>query len=146
LKYEQAFDSMELALRSAHDSPHKPERKHRATKPRLLTRGSIDGRTNASKVFERLAADIYADLGGRDALSAIELALVEAFCGAACMLDNLNTRLLLGEQIDLGQHAQAVSAMVRVASRLGLQRRARDVSSGLDGAIRQTWDNDRAGA
>jgi len=30
----------------------------------------------------------------------------------------------LGQPIDLSQHAQAVSAMVRVASRLGLQRRA----------------------
>jgi len=33
----------------------------------------------------------------------------------------------LGQPIDLSQHAQAVSAMVRVASRLGLQKRARDV-------------------
>jgi hypothetical protein len=37
--------------------------------------------------------------------------------------------LALGESIDLGQHAQAVTAMVRVASRLGLQRRARQVDT-----------------
>jgi len=36
----------------------------------------------------------------------------------------LNSQLTLGQPIDLSQHAQAVSTMVRVASRLGLQRRA----------------------
>jgi hypothetical protein len=53
--------------------------------------------------------------------------LVEGFAGAAVTLQHLNTQLALGQPIDLFQHAQAVSAMVRVASRLGLQPRARDV-------------------
>ena len=74
-----------------------------------------------------MCVDIEADLGGRDRLSTIERALVEAFAGAAITLQNLNTRLALGQEIDLSQHAQACSAMVRVASRLGLQRRAKDV-------------------
>jgi hypothetical protein len=103
-------------------------RKHRATRPQLLTRDLIDGRSNAAKVFDRLVSSIETDLGGHDQLTAIEVALVEAFAGSAVTLENLNTRLLLGEEIDLGQHAQAVSAMVRVASRLGLRRRARDIS------------------
>jgi hypothetical protein len=38
-------------------------------------------------------------------------------------LQHLNTQLALGQPIDLSQHAQAVSAMVRVGSRFGLQRR-----------------------
>jgi hypothetical protein len=67
-------------------------------------------------------------LGGQNSLTAIELALVEAFTGAAVTLDNLNTRLLLGETIDLTAHSQTVSAMVRVAARLGVSRRMRDVT------------------
>ncbi|MBV8108205.1 MAG: hypothetical protein JOZ35_11600 [Hyphomicrobiales bacterium] len=55
------------------------------------------------------------------------LASLRGFAGAAVILQHLNTQLVLGQPIDLSQHAQAVSAMVRVASRLGLQRRARDV-------------------
>ena len=54
-------------------------------------------------------------------------------------LHHLNTRLALGEEIDLGQHAQAVSAMVRIASRLGLQRRAKDVGPTLADVIREDW-------
>jgi hypothetical protein len=125
---KEAENQMELALRSTHDSPRKPPvRKHRSTRLQLLTRDLVDGRSNAAKVFDRLVSSIETDLGGRDQLTAIEVALVEAFAGAAVTLENLNTRLLLGEEIDLSQHALAVSAMVRVASRLGLQRRARDV-------------------
>jgi hypothetical protein len=87
----------------------------------------LDGRTNAAKLFDRLITDIEADLGGSDQLSTIERQLVEAFAGAAVTLQHLNTQLALGEKIDLSQHAQAVSAMVRVASRLGLQRRMKDI-------------------
>jgi hypothetical protein len=133
---------MELALSHPAEASEKPlgclpdvqsarRRSKRATRPQLLTRDQLDGRTNAAKVFDRLVGDIEADLGGRDQLSTIERALVEAFAGAAVTLHNLNTRLALGEQINLSEHATAVSAMVRVASRLGLQRRPRDVSPTL---------------
>jgi len=95
-------------------------RSKRATRPQLLTRDALDGRTNAAKVFDRLVSGIEADLGHD--LTTIQHALVEAFAGAAVTLFNLNTRLALGEQIDVSQHAQCVGAMVRVASRLGLSR------------------------
>jgi hypothetical protein len=112
----------------AQGKPAKRRNKGRI-KPQLLTRAELDGRTNAAKFFDRLVAAIQTDLGGRDCLSAIELALVEAFAGACVTLDNLNTRLLLGEAIDLSQHSLTVSAMVRVAARLGVSRRMRDVTS-----------------
>jgi hypothetical protein len=102
-------------------------KRHARTRPQLLTRDQLDGRTGAAKFFDRMCVDIEADLGGHDQLSTIERALVEAFAGAAITLQNLNTRLALGQEIDLSQHAQAVSAMVRVASRLGLQRRTKDI-------------------
>jgi hypothetical protein len=104
----------------------KPRNKKRI-RPQLLTRAELDGRTNAAKLFDRLVVDIENDLGGRAALSTIELALIEGFVGAAVTLHHLNTKLALGQDIDFGQHAQAVSAMVRVAARLGISRRAKDV-------------------
>jgi hypothetical protein len=91
-------------------------------------RDQLDGRTNAAKTFDRIRAGICADLGGDDALTTVESALIDAFCGATIQMHDLNTRLLLGEQIDLSDHAAAISAMVRVASRLGVARRARDVT------------------
>jgi hypothetical protein len=106
----------------------KRRRKRGRPKPQLLTRDQLDGRTNAAKLFDRLVTDIEADLGGHEQLSTIERALIEAFAGASVTLSHLNTQLALGQQIDLSQHAAAVGAMVRVASRLGLRRRAHDVT------------------
>ena len=103
-------------------------RRRRYVHPRLLTREILDKRTAVSKAFDRLVTDIHSDLGGRDRLSAIELALIEAFAGASITLDQLNAKLLLGKSINLAEHAQASNAMVRIGSRLGLQRRARDVT------------------
>ena len=87
----------------------------------------LDGRTSAAKAFHRLVADIESDLGGSDRLSAIERTLVEGFAGTAVTLQHLNTQLALGQPIDLSQHAQAVSAMVRVA----MADQAQDPSSVL---------------
>jgi hypothetical protein len=119
-------DSARLRPACSPESLAKRRRQHKATQPQLLTRAQLDGRTSAAKALDKLVADIEADLGGRDPLSTIELALIEAFAGATVTLQHLNTRLALGQEIDLSQHAQAVSSMVRVASRLGLQRRARE--------------------
>jgi hypothetical protein len=53
---------------------------------------------------------------GRDRLSTVQAALVEAFAGAAVHVNNLNVRLLIGESIDLTEHSAAIGAMVRVAT------------------------------
>lgn len=116
-----------------------PGRKKVSTLPPVVTRDVLDGRRVAAKAFDSLARQIHTDLGGTDQLSAIELALVEAFVGASMTLDALNAKLLLGEKVDLAQHAQMSSTMVKIASRLGLQRRARNITS-LDDLLRQDID------
>jgi hypothetical protein len=52
-------------------------------------------------MFNHLAAAIENDLGGRSELSAVELQLVEAFCGASIAMNAINARLLRDEQVDL---------------------------------------------
>lgn len=107
------------------------KRRRRATRSQLLSRRMLDRRTNAARTFDRLVGDIESDLGGHDQLTAIERSLVEAYAGAALMLDNLNASLLRGEAIDIGKHAQAVSAMARIAVQLGVRRRQRDAPPSL---------------
>jgi hypothetical protein len=143
---------MEIAARCLPDTPVEAgasptkRRSKKATRPQLLTRSSLDGRTNAARYFDKLAADIEADLGGRDQLSAIERALVEAFAGSYVSLCHLNAQLALGQPIDLSQHSQCVGAMVRVASRLGLQRRAKDVGPTLSEYLRSQYPDDAEAA
>ena len=80
------------------------------------------------RAFNRLIGEISADLGGRDEISSIEKALVAAFAGATIMLDNLNARIALGETVDPVALGATISSLVRVATRLGIQRRSRDVN------------------
>jgi hypothetical protein len=97
-------------------------------KTRLLTRNNLDGRTKARKQFDAIAKGIAADLGGEDRLSTVQRHLIEAFAGAAVHVHDLNARLLLGEEVDTLVHSQVISTMVRIASRIGTQRVARDVT------------------
>jgi hypothetical protein len=100
----------------------------RRPRPQLLTRAELDGRTNAAKAFDRLVASIAADLGGLEACSALEINLIEAYAGVSVQVEALNVRQLLGEAIDLGLFCQCASTLTRIASRLGLRRRPRDVT------------------
>jgi hypothetical protein len=97
-------------------------------KARLLTRNALDGRTKARKQFDAIAKGIALDLGGEAHLSTVQRHLVEAFAGAAVHVHDLNARLLLGEEVDTLAHSQAISVMVRIASRIGTQRVARDIT------------------
>ena len=110
-------------------SKRSSNRRHAPGKVQMLTRENLDRRTKAHRAFNQLANGITQDLGGRDRLSTIELALVDAFAGAALHLQNLNARLLLGETIDLTEHATAISSLVRISSRIGTARRPKEVES-----------------
>ena len=99
-----------------------------ALKARILTRASIDGRTRARKRFDAIATGIAEDLGGEGQLSTVQRHMVEAFAGAAIHVHDLNARLLLGEEVDIMDHSQAISTMVRIASRIGIHRVAREVN------------------
>jgi hypothetical protein len=103
----------------------------RGKKARLLTREHLDGRTTAAKQFDAIANGIAEDLGGDDRLSTVQKHLVEAFAGAAVHVNALNARLLLGQQVDIVEHSQAISTMVRIASRIGLNRVAKSITPSL---------------
>src|ERR1700691_813522 len=93
------------------------KRRHVATRPQLLMRSQLDGRTNAAREFDRVIADIESDLGGHESLSRIKKSLIEAYSGTHVLLNNLNARVALGEVVDISQFSQCVTAMVRVGSR-----------------------------
>ena len=112
-------------------APKRPKRSHKAVRPQLPTRAQLDQRTTAARAFNQLAVDIENDLGGADQLSTIERSLIEAFTGATVTMNALNTKLVQGEAIDLGLHALVAGAMCRLASRLGISRRAKDVTPSL---------------
>jgi hypothetical protein len=106
-----------------------PPRKSRSIKARILTRESLDGRTHAKRRFDTIASGLAEDLGGIEQLSTVQVCLVEAFAGISVLVHNLNARLLDGEKIDIFMFATAVSTLVRTATRVGIHRVPRDVST-----------------
>jgi hypothetical protein len=129
--------NQQQASASAEDAPvlnfkkkkaYKYRASHKANKPQLITRDRLDGRRNAVATFDKHAREIQRDLGGADQLSAIQLSLVEAFVGESLVMQTMNAKIMLGEEVDLGLHALVAGAMCRLATRLGVKRQARDVT------------------
>jgi hypothetical protein len=108
-----------------------PPRKSRSVKVKVQTLSceNLDGRTHARRYFLSVARGISSDLGGEDRLSTVQKSLVEAFAGIAVHVHNINAHVLRGDKVDICAHSLAISTMVRVASRIGLHRVARDIKS-----------------
>ncbi len=85
----------------------------------------IDRTSGPARFFDRMVREIEGDLGGRRQLSRIQGELIRAFCGAATALQYLNVQVALGEtgEIDLAGYSTLASTMLRIGSKLGLQRR-----------------------
>jgi hypothetical protein len=114
-------------------------RPHRRAKPQLLTARDLDRRSNSYKMFVQLTAEIENDLGGRDALSTIERTLIEAYASAAVVLQHFSTQLALGQKVALTEFTGVASSMVRIAAKLGLRRRQREVEETLDEYLRSKF-------
>jgi hypothetical protein len=111
-----------------------PKRTRRG--PRSLP---LERATGAARFFDKMVREIETDLGGRRQLSRIQGELIRAFAGAATTLQYLNVQVALGEtgEIDLNGYATIASTMLRIGSRLGLQRTPRDVTQSVDDIQRE---------
>jgi hypothetical protein len=85
--------------------------------------------TDAARFYQKMVRDIEVDLGGRRYLTRIEDELISAFAGSATILRYLNVQVALGEtaELDLSGYATIASTMLRIGSKLGLSRRAKQV-------------------
>ena len=65
--------------------------------------------------YRDICAAIATDQGGAERLSETRLQLIRRFAAAACLAEAMEARLANGEQIDLAEHAQLASTLVRIA-------------------------------
>jgi hypothetical protein len=110
---------------------------HRSSKQRSrLTNGTallpdIDGRSAIARRFKDITSGILTDQGGADQCSESRLQLVRRFAAAAVLAEQLESRLANGEQIDVQEHALLCSTLARLASRIGINRVAKNVTPTL---------------
>ena len=112
-------DNPVLALR-------KPTARSRVTNGRDLL-PNVDGRSAIARRFRDIVAQLAADQGGVDRLSEARLQLVRRFAAAAVLAEAMEAKLARGEAIDLQDHALLSSTLVRLAQRIGIDRRAKTV-------------------
>jgi hypothetical protein len=85
--------------------------------------------------FHDLVQGHISDLGGRRITSEAKFALCKRAAGLECELEQMEGRLSLGEEINLDSYGRAASHLRRILETLGLERKARDVTLGDDGAL-----------
>jgi hypothetical protein len=108
----------------------KDAQKSRLTNTPVLL-ADADGRTTVARRYRDIATAIATDQGGADRLSETRLQLIRRFSAAACLAEQLESRLARGEEIDIQEHSLLVSTMVRVAQRIGIDRRAKNITPSL---------------
>ena len=109
------------------DAPERPP----SPKQRLKTLKDLDRRTRASKAAYALRNEIIADLGGNNALSAMQRVLVDHIATLAAVLGDLAAKFLANEDVDMVRYATLANSQRRLLADLGLERRALDVTPDL---------------
>jgi hypothetical protein len=118
----------------------------RKTNARQLLRGA-DLRSAPGRRYVALITQIAADQGGADRLSAARSQLIRRFSGMAVLAEQIEQKIAKGETINVAEYALLTSTLVRVAQRIGIDRRnLRDVTPSVEAYIEHinAHDDDEA--
>ena len=91
----------------------------------------VDQRLAIARRYRDLVAQIAIDQGGADRCSETRMQLIRRFASGAVLAEELEARLARGEPVDIAEHALLSSTLVRLAHRIGLERRAKNVTPAL---------------
>lgn len=114
---------------TADTRPKAPPRE--PSKARLRTLNDLDKRTRAHRDTSELRESIAADLGGWDALSAMQAEVITAAALMGAMIRDRAASYLEGQSVDLASFITLANAQRRHLEALGLERRARNVTPDL---------------
>jgi hypothetical protein len=120
-----------------------------ALKARVMVRGlqAIDGRTAAAQHLVAFRRELLDDLGGEQAVSAAQLALVEVAARTRLYLDHVDATLMGRESLIVRrnrllplveQRGRLAGSLIEVLSKLGLERRQRPAPS-LEEYVRRRY-------
>ena len=104
-----------------------------------------DGRLSIARRFRDIAAAILVDQGGAELCSELRRQLIRRFSAACVLAEELEGRLARGEEIDVERHALLCSTMTRLAQRIGIDRRTRNVTPALRDDLDAHSDNEIEG-
>ena len=78
-------------------------------------------------------------MGGADRCSEVRIGLVRRLAAAVVLVEQIESRVIRCETVNVAEFCTLASSVVRIASRLGLERVARDVDESLDAYLKRTY-------
>jgi hypothetical protein len=100
--------------------------------PRYVDGQRLDQRSLLARRYRDISEAIVADQAGADQCSEARLQLIRRFAAASVLAEQMESRLANGQQISITEHALLCSTLTRIASRLGLERRSRNITPSLE--------------
>ena len=106
--------------------------------PALLP--DVDARTIVRR-YRSIVAAIAVDHGGVSELSEVRAQLTRRFGAASVLAERLEAALIRGEEFDVEQYALLCGVLVRLASRIGVDRRAKNITPRLSDYLSSSQAN-----
>ena len=106
--------------------------RRKATARSKVTNGAellpgIDGRSPMARRYRDLLAALASDQGGLSRLSEARVQLCRRFAALSVLAESMEADLVSGKAIKIEEYALMASTLVRVATRIGIDRRATKV-------------------
>jgi hypothetical protein len=91
----------------------------------------LDGRSAGARRYRDLVGAYAADLGGLDVISEVKVGLLRRLAATSVLAEQLEAKAMDGQEIDLSTYCNLASTAVRLSSRVGIERKPRDVTPSL---------------
>ena len=89
---------------------------------------NVDGRSVIARRYRDISFAIFQDAGGIEKCSEARQQLIRRFAACSVIAEKMESELANGKPINIAEHSQLSSTLTRLASRIGIDRRSRDVS------------------
>jgi hypothetical protein len=107
---------------------------------------NVDGRSVIFRRFRDICLAVASDQGGLENLSEARLQLVRRFSAACVLAEQIEADLANGQEIDVERHALLCSTLTRLSQRIGVDRRAKNITPSLsDYLVGRVDSEDRHG-
>lgn len=91
----------------------------------------VDGRSMVARRYRDISFAIFADAGGVEQCSEARQQLIRRFAACSVIAETMEAELANGKPINIAEHSQLSSTLTRLATRIGIDRMARDVTPTL---------------
>jgi hypothetical protein len=106
---------------------------------KLITRKQLDGRTRVAHLYDVEREKIIKDLGGEEKLNGVQRVLVDAFVSASLAINDMSTRSMLGEPIDIERLSNAMSTLLRLSRDLRASEEIKNNEPGFSQYMRERY-------